>query len=158
VPFAGAQLWHNPNLASRNTLPKTLALKKIQFHEDKMGNILPAIKIIEYIKSGDLKIAYYSIRDEKKNEIITLDRWRFLNLFPEKDGDVTDQLIREFFYSNLEPDSYRCTLGPYCVIEESIGKVGKEFITERNGEFSINIKEAKHFASLSGAIFSFGKQ
>lgn len=120
-----------------------------------MGKILAAHGIVEAIKSGDLKIAYYSIKD-KNNEIIHMKRWRFVNLYPEKDIDAIDADIREYFYSNLEPDSFRCTLGPYCLIEERIGNKGKEFVFKQSGELAINIKKANHLLLYSKQFVLIG--
>ena len=120
-----------------------------------MSNTLSATEIVDSIKSNNLRIAYYSVTDSN-NDIVKLTRWKFLNLNPDDDEDEEDKLVREYFYKNLEPDSYRLTLGPYCVIEKTQGNIGKENVFKHGEDLAIDIKEAGHLLLYPNQFFVLG--
>ncbi len=120
-----------------------------------MSSTLSATEIVESVKSNDLRIAYYSVTDSD-NKLVKLTRWKFVNLNPDEDNDEEDKLVREYFYRNLEPDSYRLTLGPYCVIEKSQGNIGKEHVFKHGDDLAIDIKEAGHLLLYPSQFFVLG--
>ena len=75
------------------------------------------VEIIESIKLGEIRIAYYSIL-LKDGAIRKLAEKIFLK-FDSTNETEDEKLVREYFLSTLSPDSFSFRVGPYAKITKA---------------------------------------
>lgn len=93
-------------------------------------SFLSAIEIIESIQTGDIKIAYYAIKNAD-GEIVRLPEKRFLKPVEDENDDEYDRLARDFFIKSLQPDSLTIHIGPYVKVPKSDFSERSKYTFER---------------------------
>lgn len=106
-----------------------------------MSSFLSHPEIVQLVRSGELRIAYYSVRTDS-GEIITLPERRFVTLDEDQFTDDKDRAIYAFFMNSLEPDSMRCHVGPYALVEVLRRGDQRAFVEERGGKYIMNAEKA----------------
>ncbi len=105
------------------------------------SGFLSASQIVNFVKSNDIRIAYYAVFD-KAGKIISLPEKRFVNLKDQPRDDI-DRLIIDFFYESLEPDSLTFHVGLYAAVESHKRGDRQRVIIERGSERILSIKESE---------------
>ena len=104
------------------------------------ARILSQLEIIDRVKSGDIKIAYYSLYD-KNDKLIKLPPKKFVRVEVSSDDDELDVLARAYFLSSLEPDSFALRIGPYAKLEKPRGWTSLPNTFERSGDVIQNVHD-----------------
>lgn len=118
------------------------------------GTFLTETEIVQAVKAGQIRIAYYAVRKDGKP--FRLPRKVEVDVEPQEGEDEYKKLARAYFLDSLMADSLLLHVGPYALVERFVSRSGRRFTSLRQGQRILNVAEAEKLVFHPGEFILAG--